>query len=157
MRSKFHLIDEMRSHLRSALPEKAFLRRDRGEGLFVSNGPVFGMEDAVIPGFHVERIGQLIRLYPDIRWLRKLEEDFRDAENDLCGSLLRFKGMEPSKEAMALFRAGLKLLDAGDGAAENEIAAFDREIRQLAARALRKDIGGGGLYGLSLLDGMLKK
>ena len=69
---------------------------------------------------------------------------------------MRFRRAEPSREAMGLFCAGLKLLDAGEGALENEIAAFDRGVRQLAARALRKDLSGGGLYGLSLLDEMLK-
>lgn len=157
MWNDFHLMDEMRSAVRASLPEPAFLRRDRSDGLFVSNAPVFAPETSEIPGFDVERIDKLIRIRPDESWLRKLEEACPNCADDFCRSLTRFRGAEISAEAMSLFCAGLKLIDAGEGALPGEIAQFDRNVRQLAARALRKDVSGGGLYGLSLLDAGLKK
>ena len=154
---KFSLMEEMRLAIHSRLPEKAFLRRDRENGLFVSNAPVFDPEIREIPGFHIENTGKLIRIYPEVRWLRRLEDEYAGAADHFSLSLARFKGAEVSDAAMVLFCTGLKLLDAGEGAGEAEIALFDRNLRQLAARALRKDIPGGGLYTLSLLDEMLKK
>lgn len=147
----------MRSAVQAHLPEAAFLRRDRCGGLFVSNAPAFGAKLPEIPDFRVESAGKLIRIYPDAIWLLRLEEGFSGTESDLSRSLLRFRNLTPTAEAMGFFCTGLKLLDAGEGASAGEIALFDRDVRQLAARVLRKDIGGGGLYGLSLLDAMLKK
>ena len=157
MWNDFHLMDEMRSAVRSHLPEEAFLKRDRFDGLFVSNAPAFAPEIEEIPSFHVEKTGKLIRIRPEEGWIGRLEEEYRDTPEDLSASLARFRGAEISAEAMALFCTGLKLMDAGKGALPGEILQFDRSVRQLAARALRKDIPGGGLYALSLLDGMLKK
>lgn len=157
MWNKSHLPEEMRSAVQARLPKQAFLKRDRGNGLFVSNALVFDAEIREIPGFHVECAGKLIRIFPDIVWIRKLEEEYADAQDDLSASLVRFKGAEISEEAMALFCTGVKLLDAGEGALPGEIVQFDRSVRQLAARTLRKDVSSGGLYALSLLDGMLKK
>ena len=154
---KFSLIKEMREAVRASLPKQAFLKRDRGCGLFVNNAPVFEAEIREIPGFYMESTGKLIRIYPDKSWLERLEEEYDGPEDHFSRSLARFKGAEISDEALLLFCAGLKLIDAGDGALSGETAGFERDLRQLAARALRKDISGGGLYGLSLLDGMLKK
>jgi len=154
MQSEDRLTEQMRRAIVPHLPERAFLRRDRGEGLFISNAPVFTAEEIRIPGFHVEGNGNLTRISPDKSWIALVEK--REPEGFFSLSLLRFRGTEPGGEAMALFCTGCKLIDAGAGVSNGEIAVFDRNVRQLAAKALRGGVSGGGLYGLSLLDAWLK-
>ena len=156
MRPELALIADMRTALRAALDERAFLRRDRGDGLFISNAPVFTPETGGIGGFDVERIGQLIRIRPDTIWVNRAEAEIDAPEDDFARSMLRFRGREPDSESMALFCRGIKLLDAGEGALPGEIETYDRDVRRLAARALRGENTGGGLYALSLLDAMMK-
>ena len=140
---------EMRDRLRAALPQRAFLRRDRGNALFITNAPAFeGCPDA-IPGFLLERQGNMLRILPDDSWIA-LPEHAGDAPPDfLCASLLRFRGALPDRANLALFARGLKLLDDIHAASEADIAAFDRLLRQQAALALRGNCG-GGLYACAL-------
>lgn len=147
---------EMRALLKSLLPEKAFLRRDRGSGLFVSNAPVFAPDLKALPSFYMEKEGMLLRIFPDESWIERIEHACGGMDADLCRSLERFRGENISPEAMTLLCAGLKILDAGDSALPGEIEVFDRNVRQLAARALRGGICGGGIYALSLLDARIK-
>ena len=150
------IVAQMRSAVQACLPKEAFLKRDRGDGVFVSNAPVFTPDSVKIPRFRTEQTGMLVRIYPDSYWAGQLEAMCVPAESDLCHSLERFRGIEPSAEAMALFCTGCKLLDAGKSALPTEIEAFGRNVRQLAAVVLRGGTNGGGLYALSLLDAMLK-
>ena len=145
-------IARMRESLRVALPERAFLRRDRGDALFISNAPAFEEEIPAIPGFILKKEGTLLHILPDSAWMLELEKN--DPPDQLSETLLRFRGMEADEGALNLFAGGLKLLDGG--AAPHEAAAFDRSVRQRAAAALR---GGhpGGLYALSLLNHQIHK
>ena len=54
---------QMRAAARAALPPRAFLRRDRGKALFVTNAPAFNPALREIPGFTAERRGGLLVLY----------------------------------------------------------------------------------------------
>jgi len=140
----------MREMLRAALPEKAFLRRDRGDGLFISNAPAFDRELAAIPGFILEEAGSLIRILPDAAWIQRLEEKIEPADH-LCESLVRFRGVPSDEANIRLFSMGLKLLDMGASVPDNEILAFDRALRQRAALALRGGCG-GALYAAAIVN-----
>lgn len=142
---------EMRSQLRAQLPDRAFLRRDRGEDLFVSNAPVFAPSVSEIPDFCVRREGALLHISPDVDWLLRLERQPCTPPDHFCESLRRFCGESPTPEAMRLFIRGAKLADAGASADTTSLALFDRTVRQHAALALRSGAG-GGTYALALLD-----
>ena len=143
------LVAEMRSVLRSALPEKAFLRRDRGERLFISNAPVFAPEIGGIDGFLLENDGKMLRILPDAGWIERLED--MDAPDFFCETALRFRGLKPDRENLLLFALGAKILDAGSSASAEDKAAFDRALRQSLAAALRGGCG-GGLYAAAILN-----
>lgn len=141
---------DMRRRLRAALPERAFLRRDRGEALFISNAPAMGFQGSAIEGFELRIEGKLMRILPDEGWLRRAED--APPPDFFAESLLRFRGQEIGRGALLLFAQGLKLLDGDVCAPESEISAFDRALRQRAALALRGGCGGGGLYALAILN-----
>ena len=142
----------MRAQARAALPPRAFLRRDRGEMLFVTNAPAFDPALREVPGFLAERRGGLLFLLPDAGWLRRWERRFPEPPDDLCAKLSRFRGEAPDRENLLLFARGLKLLDGGTGS--DEILAYDRAVRQRAAIALRGGCG-GGLYAAALIVNQL--
>ena len=136
---------EMRARLRAALPQRAFLRRDRGDALFITNAPAFEGCPDQIPGFLLERQGNTLRILPDDSWIFPLEHAGDAPADFLSASLLRFRGSLPDRETIVLFARGLKLLDDIHAAGEAEIAAYDRLLRQQIALALRGKCG-GGLY-----------
>ena len=140
---------QLRASARAALPPRAFLRRDRGGALFVTNAPAFDPALREIPGFTAERRGTLLHLLPDANWIARWERRFPEPPNDLCAKLQRFRGMTPDRENLLLFVQGAKLLDAN--ATPEEFAAYDRRLRQCAATALRGGCG-GGLYAAALID-----
>ena len=140
---------QMRASARAALPARAFLRRDRGEMLFVTNAPAFDPALREVPGFIAEWRGGLLFLLPDAGWLRRWERRFPEPPDDLCAKLDRFRGEAPDRENLLLFARGAKLLDAH--ATPEDIAAYDRAVRQRAAVALRGGCG-GGLYAAALLN-----
>jgi len=146
----------MRATIRAALPERAFLRRDRGRALYITNAPAFDPDVCAVEGFQVRRQDGLALIHPEPTWMSELEDAFPRATSDLSATLLRFRGWAATTEALELFCAGIKLQEMGKSAPEAEIEAFDRALRQMAARALRGGIAPGGLYALSLLDAMLK-
>lgn len=146
---------QMRSILRMQLPQRAFLRRDRGENLFVSNAPTFGPVPEEIPGFHVRTEGNISFISPDAGWAIQLEEQFPDPPDHFSASLARFRGQPPTNAAMQLFISGLKLLDAENPDA-SAIALFDRAVRRHAAYALRSG-SGGGCYALAVAACLLTR
>jgi hypothetical protein len=147
---------KMRENLRAALPERAFIRRDRGEYLFISNAPVFDAEIETLPGFLVFPAGKLIAILPDSGAVSRIEAHF-EAMDDLSASLQRFRGTEADPANIRLFSAGLKLLDTGESVPENEVRAFERNLRQRSALALRGGCSGGGLYACAILNHQIHK
>lgn len=139
---------QMRAAARAALPPRAFLKRDRGSALFVTNAPAFDPTLHDIPGFILERRGALLAILPDRIWISRLERRHPEPPDAFCASLLRFRGQAPDRENLLLFAQGAKLLDAERAAAA--IAAYDRALRQRAAVALRGGCG-GGLYAAAVL------
>ena len=145
----------LRALLREALPPMAFVRRDRGEGLFITNAPAFDPDLRAIPGFRTERQGSLLRILPDGDFIARFEEEHALPPDALCRSLLRFRGEAISRDGLLLFARGLKLLDAGS-AAEAEITEYERSVRMRAALALRGGCGAGALYGSAILLFMIQ-
>ena len=149
----------LRTAAAAALPEGAFLRRDRGDALFVTDAPRFGFRLDLASrlfeaGFYCTDNGGLLRLWPAEIWLTRLEAACPDPPDALSQALLRFRGRSADGESLKLFALGLRCLDGGDGAAR-----FDRQLRQRAAACLRLNAmnpsepnRGGGLYACALLD-----
>lgn len=136
---------EMREAVSSALPEGAFLRRDRGDALYVTDAPRRGVNvDWDGLGFICRTENGLARLTPGSKWLRLLEERYPEPPNHLCATLKRFAG-EPDQEVLKLFSTGMKLLDGGPFD-----PSYERRLRQQAAVALRTHHG-GGLYACGII------
>ena len=131
------MISRLRDAARQALPEGAFLRRDRGEGLFVTDAPARDpggdwREKLIEAGFLVEVTGGLARLIPGAKWLAALEARFLEPPSPFCETLFRFAGLPPEEESLALFALGVKAREDPEAAAR-----FDRRLRQRAAECLR--------------------
>ena len=131
------MISRLRDAARLALPEGAFLRRDRGEGLFVTDAPARDpggdwREKLIEAGFLVEVTGGLARLIPGAKWLAALEARFPEPPEPFCATLFRFAGLPPEKESLSLFALGVKAREDPEAAAR-----FDRRLRQRAAECLR--------------------
>lgn len=149
----------LRNAASSRLPGCAFLRRDRGEALFVTDAPRLRPETdwpAALSsvGFDSVLTDGLLRLWPGAHWLTRLEADWPDPPSALCASLHRFRERAPEAECLRLFALGTRCLDGGDGATR-----FDRLLRQHAAACLRLNAlnpqdppRGGGLYACALID-----
>jgi hypothetical protein len=149
----------LRTAAAAALPEGAFLRRDRGDALFVTDAPRFSAETdwaarLFEAGFFCTDNGGLLRLWPAEIWLTRLEAACPDPPDALSQALLRFRGHSADGESLKLFALGLRCLDGGDGAIR-----FGRQLRQRAAACLRLNAmnpsepnRGGGLYACALLD-----
>ena len=149
----------LRAAATAALPERAFLRRVRGDALFVTDAHRIDprMDWTVTlaeAGFYCTRGDGLLRLWPAESWLTRLEAACPDPPDDLCRSLFRFRGISPDGDSLKLFALGVRCLDGGEGAAR-----FDRQLRQRAATCLRLNAlnpqeppRGGGLYACALLD-----
>ena len=145
---------EIREAARAALPENAFLRRDRGDALFVTNAPRLRPEadwraalaDA---GFSCETQGGLLFLTPGQRWLDRLQACFPEPADHFSGTLARFAALPATPEALLLFARGARILDG-----EPDDGAFERGLRQAVAVALRRG-GSGGLYACALLRAIL--
>ncbi len=140
------MISRLRDAARRALPEGAFLRRDRGDGLFVTDAPARDpgggwREKLIEAGFLVKVTGGLARLIPGAKWLAALEARFPRPPSPFCATLFRFAGLPPEKESLSLFALGVKAREDPEAAAR-----FDRRLRQRAAECLRlngTDAGNG--------------
>lgn len=148
----------LRDAARAALPKEAFLRRDRGEALFVTDAPRFD-PDANRPqrlelaGFHCARRGALLLLTPKARWLEALEAESPVPPDEFCRGFLRFAGRPVEAESLALFALGARVLDG-----EADDGRFERRLRQRAAVCLRGDpTCGGGLYACALVNHLIKE
>lgn len=145
------LTPDFRGEIRPLLPAGAFLRRDRGDGLYVTNAPAFGAGRAV--ALALESLGYCVSLdesrlgmVPAPWRLLALEANHSLPPDAFAASLKRFAGLPVSKEAPALFAQGIKALEAGGSGA----AAWEKRLRQAAALAMRQG-GGGGLYACALV------
>ena len=155
---------ELRAALRraatAALPRGAFLRRDRGDALFVTDAPrrMPGADWQALfapHGFDARPEGTLLRLTPGPAWIDAVEAAFPDPPDALSASLSRFRGLPPDPESLALFAMLTRALDAGESAAKP-----DRPLRQRAATVLRLNARGdppqgGGLYACAVVVWML--
>ena len=153
------LIRALRAAAAAQLPPRAFLRRDRGEALFVTNAPRLRPEtdwaEALsAAGFVCEVKDGLLYLIPGSAWLARLEAECPAPPDALCASLLRFRGLSPEPESLRLFALGARALEI-----PAEGPRYDRRLRQRAAECLRLNAThphdpprGGGLYACALLD-----
>jgi len=140
----------MRAAARACLPERAFLRRDRGDAFLITNAPAFNPDIREIPGFSLELQGSMLRLYPDESWIARTEAQYPEPPDRLCAGLARFRGERPAGGNMPLFIRCAKLLDAGKAASDEEWLSCGRALRQCAAVALRGGCG-AGLYAAAIL------
>ena len=146
-------LEVLRAELKPLLPERAFLKRDRGDMLLVTNAPAFGLSPERLPGCIVERRGMLLRILPDAQWVAEYENGFSEPPDHLSRTLLRFRGVEADLDNLHLFARIAKLMDAQPS--PGEIEACDRALRSRAALALRGGCG-GGLYACACIDALLK-
>ena len=126
---------DLREMVRPYLPEDAFLRRDRGNGMYATNAPAKGWSGTV-PGFSVEVNGAIacISILPETMCMCDYEPD------RLATELERFRGC--SADAAQIFTECMKCVEAPDTVAYEKC---DRRVRQAAAATLRTG-GGEGLY-----------
>ena len=152
---------DLRNAARAALPKGAFLRRDRGEALFVTDAPRLSPDGpwrSALPaaGFLTRERDGLLWLIPGPEWLTRLEEAHPAPPDEFCQGFARFSGREIEPESLALFALGARVLDGGanDG-------RFDKRLRQRAAECLRIHPNpihpGGGLYACALLTHLIKE
>lgn len=143
---------EMRRTARQHLPERAFLKRDRGDFLWVTNAPAFDGEFHQIPGFITTRRGGLLCLLPDESWVRFCEDQL--PRDFLSKAFARFCGQDMDLAALKCFADGIKLLEGG--ASMDEARIYEQKLRQRAALALRGACPSGALYACALLNAQLK-
>ena len=155
---------DLRSEIAAALPAGAFLKRDRGDALFVTDAPRLYPETdwpglMAKAGFACAVENGLAHLSPGAVWLKRLEEAFPEPPDDLCRSLFRFAGLCPEPESLRLFALGAGFWDG-----EADDGRFERQLRRRAAQCLRLNAvepaehpRGGGLYACALLNHILKE
>lgn len=138
---------QLREILRPLLPERAFLRRARGDATFITNAARWtdAVPDFEASGFRSIEQNGLLLLSPGAAFLTAFERESRPS-GFLSRSLVRFRGMPPCEEALNTFAVGIRLLESAD---DNERNLFDRRVRNLAAVCLRKNLGGA--YACALL------
>jgi hypothetical protein len=140
------LPSQLREILRPLLPERAFLRRARGDETFVTNAPRFGGIHSESHSLRCREENGLLFISPGAEMLTRFELSHRKPDGFFCRSLLRFCGRPPCEEALSLFAVGVRLLEQSD---ENEARLYCHRVRNLAAMCLRKNLGGA--YACALL------
>ena len=138
-------MNPMRAYLLSQLDGTgAFLRCDRGGALYVTNLPVrlenwcdtaCAIEEN---GFKVEQRGALLAITPEPLWKARFEgwAQGRCGESELTRLFRQRAASESCAEEMRAWFDGIKRLDLHGGA-----EVYEREVRQAAAVALRKQCG----------------
>ena len=121
------------------LPARAFLRRDRGGALYVTNAPRVAPEvdwpgTFAARGFLCRSAEGLIALTPSPVWLERLERAHPGPVQGLPASLAHTLGLPTEAENLALFALGARALD---GECRADAVRFDRLLRQRAAVCLR--------------------
>ena len=147
-------LEQMRAELRPLLPEGAFLKRDRGDALLITNAPALGFAPEYLPGCILERRGPLVCILPDARWVADFEAAIPEPPDHLSRTLMRFRGVEADLDNLRLFARIAKLMDAQPS--PGEIEACDRALRKRAALALRGGCG-GGLYACACVCALLNQ
>ena len=147
-------LERLRGELRPLLPERAFLKRDRGDALLISNAPAFGCTPERLPGCIVENRGMLLCILPDAQWIAEYEAAIPEPPDHLSRTLLFFRGVEADPDNLRLFARIAKLMDAQPS--PGEIEACDRALRNRAALALRGGCG-GGLYACACVRALLNQ
>ena len=132
------------------IPRGAFLRRDRGRALYVTDAPAKGGLGCMAR-FFAETDGVIAHIYIVPQTMEDIAGELELSDDALSEELKRFRGGSP--EAAALFSDILKDLEAPAGA---DITGLDRRLRQAAAVALRAG-GGQGLYFCARALAKLKK
>ena len=145
-------LERLRAELKPLLPPQAFLKRDRGDALLITNAPAFGLSPERLPGCIVERRGMLLRILPDAQWVADFEATVPEPPDHLSRTLLLFRGVEADPDNLRLFARIAKLMDAQPS--PGEIEACDRALRNRAALALRGGCG-GGLYACACVRALL--
>ena len=143
---------QLREILRPLLPERAFLRRARGDATFITNAPMFAELSLESHGFLCSHQGTLLTLSPGAQFITEFELNHPSPPDFLCRTLLRFRGQTPCEDAITLFAVGVRLLEHADA---NEARLYDRRVRNLAAVCLRKNLGGA--YACALLAHQILK
>ena len=118
---------------------RAFLRCDRGGGLYVTNAPLTSaqLHDLERAGFRAEPMGRLWRLFPGEAIIREVEAWLSQE-----GDPLRLPALSGVLEAdCALLCEGLKRLELP--ADEAALARYEKRLRQRAAECMRIHQGGG--------------
>ena len=146
------LPSQLREILLPLLPERAFLRRARGDAAFITNAPMFAEISPESHGFLCEYQGKLLTLSPGPQFITEFELNHPDPPDFFCQTLLRFRGQSPCEEAVRLFAVGVRLLEHAD---ENEARLYDHRARNLAAVCLRENLGGA--YACALLANRILK
>ena len=145
-------LEMLRSELRPLLPERAFLKRDRGDALLITNAPALGLAPDRLPGCIVENRGMLLCILPDAQWIAEYEAAIPEPPDHISRTLLFFRGVEADPDNLRLFARIAKLMDAQPS--PGEIEACDRALRNRAALALRGGCG-GALYACACVRALL--
>lgn len=138
--------ETLRDRARAHLPEKAFLKLDRGDALLITNAdPV-----EPVPGFTVMKRGAHTVLSPDIETIASFEDQF-DPRGELSRGLVRYRSFKPTADSIPLFSEGLKRLRLSS---PSERQTYDKRARQYIAKSLREKQF-GGLYAIALINDYL--
>ena len=144
----------LRAELKPLLPPRAFLKRDRGDALLITNAPALGFAPESLPGCILERRGTVLGILPDAQWVAEYEAAIPAPPDHLSRTLLFFRGVAADDDNLRLFARGAKLLDAQPS--PGEIEAYVRSLRNRAALALRGGCG-GGLYACACISALLNR
>ena len=142
----------LRAEVQALLDESApgaFLRRARGDALFVSDAIRKAPDTAAIESelnryFYTSRIEKnLLHISPAPVKVRAFEVFSFPEITPFLRGFTPFRGQAADEATALLFSEGIKLCAVRSGAAA--ISAYEKRVRQRAALALRTG-GGGGLF-----------
>ena len=132
----------IRTAAAALLPPRAFLRRDRGQALYVSNLPALVDASLWLP--RLEAAGFSVRLRPPLLFLSPTEAwrvpllDWLNAASPLCAELAPLNGRPGGEADRLLWIEGIKRLEE-----PASLDDYERRVRQCAAVAMRTGREGG--------------